>query len=127
MKAIIKLIITALGIFIFYQSYNILKNNPEAIQDAVIKHTSVSVSEILNNPNKYQKNITIKGRVGQTTNILGIRYYKLIDTYNNEAQLLIIPYKEIVPEEGNIIRLKGQIKQLIKAGDFECVIFKAIE
>lgn len=127
MKAIIKLIITAIGIFIFNQAYEKIQPEQKSIYLSEYESSSATIKEILDEPYLYKNPVTVFGKIGETVNIFGISYFKLVDLEDSNRKLLVIPTSRIVPKEGSELRIYGRVEQLIKVADLDWVILKAME
>jgi hypothetical protein len=123
MKALVKLIFIIIVGLITYQLYDILKD-PNAKNISSDNLSAFTVKEIIDNPSAFNKPIQVVGEVNESVNVLGIKYLKLNDFEYFDKQLLVIPHSEIVPKKGTPLRVQGYVKQLLKLGDVEWVVFK---
>jgi hypothetical protein len=110
-----------------YEGYGVIKDKFESVKELEFRLTSIPISDVLQHPYSFDREITISGRVRRSVNLFGIRCYRIADLNNPEAEILIIPQQAIVPREGTVVRVTGTLKQLVKIGNKEIVAFRATE
>jgi hypothetical protein len=110
-----------------YEGYGVIKDKFESVKELEYRITTTPISDVLQHPYSYDRDITISGRVRRSVNLFGIRCYRIADLNNPEAEILVIPQQPIVPREGAIVRVTGTVQQLVKIGNKEIVAFRATE
>lgn len=79
---------------------------------------SDSISDITANPAKYDgKVVTVSGEVGNSTNLLLLKFYTLTDGSSE----LYVRTRRSVPKAGDKLTVTGKVSQLLKIGDQEVV------
>ena len=82
-----------------------------------------SIKEIVENPTDYEgKTVTIKGKVGASTNIQIVKYYYVTDEENE----IMVFTKSAVPLDGVTVVVKGKVSQLLKIDDTQVTSIKEI-
>lgn len=82
---------------------------------------SVDICEVCKNPSEYQKPMTLKGTVYESSGILGYSIYMLKNKSNNCA--LMVLGKGISPLPGNDLKVKGTLKELSNINNERKLIF----
>ncbi len=125
MKNLIKIIIYAVILLILFKGYKLVSNMVEPVKEVEFRLTSVTVKEIIQNPLEYDI-VTVSGRVKNSTNILGVKFYILVDLDNPEYELFVKPKGRFVPNNSKLIKIKGKVKQFLKVKNKEIITLQEI-
>ncbi len=88
----------------------------------MLSSCSTKIKSIYTNIEKYDgKEVTIKGKVENTTDILIIQYYYLDD--NSGKKMRVVTDKEL-PKEGDVIKVTGIVNQRFKIGEYQWIVLK---
>ena len=80
---------------------------------------TTDIKDILSNPHKFKnKEVTIRGRVTDAFNFLGLKYFKLKD---ETGEIYVIP-KNIVPNIADEVTIRGYVDQYFKIGDLQLTV-----
>ncbi len=83
---------------------------------------TTKIKSIYTNIEKYDgKEVTIKGKVENTTDILVTQYYYLDDASGKKMRVVT---ENDLPQEGAKIKVTGTVNQRFRIGEFQWVVLK---
>ena len=82
------------------------------------QYVEATISQIVSQPSLYRKHLILtRGKVVGRGNLPGIRYYTIRD--QEGSQISVVPRQNFVPEMGENVEVRGQLKQIIALDDME--------
>ena len=82
------------------------------------QYVEATISQIVSQPSLYRKHLILtRGKVVGRGNLPGIRYYTIRD--QEGSQISVVPRQNFVPDMGQKVEVRGQLKQIIALDDME--------